>query len=192
MLIAGIILSIALLLGFTRVGFRAARTPDGETRVILRAGVFRIDLMKLLAKGKRKGRKEKPEKAREEETRFTRERLSMMRGAAMPVLRSLRRGVRIDRLHLRLTVAGGDDPCGAAILYGRLHMAWGMLRPLLEENLRVRKRRVEIGLDFDLASIRWDGDVAVTISVGRSLAALLAALGAALRQRGNSIPRKAV
>ena len=190
MLIAGIVLLILLLLGFTRFGVRAARTADGETRVILRAGVLRIDLIKWLEKAKRKDKKEKPEKASKVGKRSAQELLSMLRGAAKPVLRSLRRGVRVDRMYLRLTVAGGNDPCAAALLYGRLHMAWGMLRPLLEESLRIKKRRVEIGLCFDLEEIRWEGEMAVTISVGRSLAALLAALGAVMNQ--NSIPRKAV
>jgi hypothetical protein len=107
-------------------------------------------------------------------------------------MRSLRRGIRIDRIILKLRVAGGDEPCDAAILYGRLQTAWGMLRPLITENLRVGKERVELGLDFNLEKTHWEGELAVTISAGRALAVMLAALTALMKDRKRVTLGKAV
>ena len=193
MLVWGIILSISLLLGFTRFGVRVRRAPDGRFRLILRAGFLRIDLMKWQERAKRKVKKDKPEKdkAQKEPKRTGKEMLEMLRGMAMPTFRSLRRGIRVDRMIFRFTVAGGNDPCNAAMLYGRLHIIWGVLRPVLNETLRIKKQRVELGLDFDLGKIGWDVDFAVSISLGRSLAVLLTALTAIMRQR-KTIPGKAV
>ncbi|MDR0293053.1 MAG: DUF2953 domain-containing protein [Oscillospiraceae bacterium] len=192
MLVTGIILSVLLLLGFTRFGFRAARTADGGTRVILRAGPFRIDLLKRLQKAKREKARE-PEKKEKEAKPGRKISYGRLAGIAKSVLRSVRRGVRVDRLRLRMTVAGGNDPCDAALLYGRLHMAWGTLRPLLTGAFRVKRQRVEIALDFDLDRTRWEGELAVTISLGRSIAVLFAALGAAVRLPASGTnPGKAV
>ncbi|MDR0325598.1 MAG: DUF2953 domain-containing protein [Oscillospiraceae bacterium] len=196
MLVMGIILSALLLLGFTRFGIRAKRTADGKFRLILRAGFLRIDLVKYQQKAKRKKKPDKPVKKEKEavETRETLSRDILWRlfSERAPILRSLRRGVRIDRMELNLTVAGGDDPCDAAILYWRLHMAWGILRPLIHENLRVKKQRVEIGLNFDIDKTRWEGEFAMTFSLGRSLAVLFAVMRAAMKQDTANHPRKAV
>jgi hypothetical protein len=169
------------LLGFARFGIRAARKTDGRIRLILRIGFLRINLWKRL--GKEKEKPKKPKKKRELPVAS-----EDLPSISIPVLRSLRRGIRIDRLRLNLTVAGEEDPCAAAQLYGRLHMGWGILYPLLSENLRIKKPRVVLGLDFELDKTRWEGDIAVTISLGRIIAVLFAALGALARQR----KRKAV
>ncbi|MCL2003315.1 MAG: DUF2953 domain-containing protein [Oscillospiraceae bacterium] len=95
-------------------------------------------------------------------------------------------------MRLRLAIAGEDDPCAAALLYGRLHTAWGILYPLLDETLRFKKRRIEFKLDFDSAKTVWEGDFSVTISIGRLIGVFLTAAGAYMKQEKASIPRKAV
>jgi hypothetical protein len=183
MLELGIIILSLLLLGFTRFGIRAVRTADGRSRVILRAGFLRINLLKQLNKAKIK--KETAKKAiKPKEKKLTPETLLRM---VKPVISSLHKGVRVDKLILRLDIAGEDDPCGAALMYGRMWAVWGMLRPVLTENLRVRKERVDIRLDFELERTGWEGEIALTISLGRSLAVALAAVKAMQDK-----PRKAV
>jgi hypothetical protein len=191
MLVAGIIISSLLLLGFTRFGIRAVRTDDGCFRVILRAGFVRIDLTKQFLKRQGKKIKEPEEPKKEKKPKEKKLTLKVLLRAVKPVLSSLRKGVRVDRIILRLNIAGGEDPCQAALLYGRLWAVWGMLRPILTENLRVRRERVEIGLDFDLSKTHWEGEIALTISLGRSLAVLLSAVGAIIKQPTPKKPRKA-
>jgi hypothetical protein len=187
MLALGIIISSLLLLGFTRFGIRAVRTAGGRSRVILRAGFLRIDLLKQISKAKRK----KEARKREKKPKESKLPMNTLLRAAGPVLRSLRKGIRVDRFILSLTVAGGDDPCDAAMMYGRLCAAWGILRPVIAENLRVRKERVDIRLDFELEKTRWEGEIALTISLGRSLAVLLSGVLAAIKPISKK-PRKAV
>ena len=176
MLVVGIIFLSLTLLGFTRVGVRAERRPDGRSRVILRAGVLRFDLGKLLQKSRKTGKGRKAAKGRA---------LNPMDylGVLGPVLRALLRGVRVDKLLGNLTIAGADDPCDAALLFGRLHMVWGALRSVLLGCVRVKRERVRIAMDFELDKTRWDGEVCVTISLGRSFAVLLSAAWAVINNK---------
>ena len=171
-----IVISSLLLLGYTRFGVRAVRTSDGRYKVILRAGFLRINLTKRLLK-----EKEKPKKAKKAKVKEKRDWGLLLR-MVKPALGALRAGVRVDKLILRVTVAGGDDPCDAALMYGRLWMAWGMLRPVITENLRVKKERVGIGLDFDRDKTHWEGELVLTISLGRSIGVLLATAMAMMKQ----------
>jgi hypothetical protein len=176
------------MIGFTRFGLRAVRKPDGSFRLTLRAGPLRIDLIKWLNKAKRKEVKipEAPGKKPEEEPKAPdKDRLKPLLAMIRPILASLRKALRVDRMMLKLIIAGEDDPCAAALSYGRLHIAWGLLRPLLKENLRIKKQRVEIGIDFKRDKTHWEGELAVTISAGRVLGVLLTALKAFLQERRN-------
>jgi hypothetical protein len=192
MFITGVILLCLLSLGFVRFGIRAIRTPDGKTRLILRAGIFRFDLLKRLNKRLSKTKKPDKKRLKEEKPSLT-SAFKILPHIVMPALHSLRKGVRIDRLKCKLTVAGEEDPCTAAMLYGRLHMAWGILFPLLDQFIRIRKHRVEIKLDFDREETAWEGDFAVSISLGRSIAVMLIISKAYLSHRTpKNISRKAV
>ncbi len=172
MLTLGIILAVLLLIGFTRVGVRASRTPDGKTRLILRAGILRIDLLNKIQKAKDKPKKpEKPKKEIEPEKekpakRFTLQDIPFFIENGKKLLRTLRRGIRIDRLILRVTF-GGNDPCDTAMNFARSQMALGVLRPAVTNTLRVKKQDLAVALDFDIEKIQWCGDFAVTVSIGR-------------------------
>jgi len=181
MLVTGIILLVLILLGFTRFGFCVSRAAGEKARLVLRAGPFRLDLLKLINRIKAKPKKKKPEK--EKKLMIPSIPAKALPGAVTPVLRSLRKGIRIDRLTLRVTVAGEEDPCAAALTYGRLHMVWGFLRPMICENLRIKKQRVEFGLDFDNSKTQWEGDLTVTISLGRSIAVFCTILGVFIKAR---------
>jgi hypothetical protein len=177
-----IIISSLILLGFTRFGVRAVRTADGRFRLILRAGFLRFNLLKLLEKKDTKDVLEPLvgvlKKKQKKEKLFTAE--TALR-AARPVIRSLLKGIRVDKLILRLDIAGSDDPFDAALLHGGVWAAWGMVRPVITRNLRVKKERVDIKLDFKLEKTNWEADVAFTISLGRSLAVAFSAARAILK-----------
>jgi hypothetical protein len=146
----------------------------------LRAGPLRIDLLKLIDKAK-KPKKEKPGK--EKKPAIPQISLKALPGAAKPLMNSLRKGIRVDRFILRLTLAGEDDPCSAALTYGKLHIVWGVLNPVMNEYMRVKKQRVDIGLDFDKSKTKWEGDIAVSISLGRSVLVSCVAFKALLNAR---------
>lgn len=187
MLVFGIILLFLLLLGFTRFGVRAACAADGRIRLVLRAGPVRVNLLKRA--GRKKAKVAKPKKKR----RSLPVKAKNIPGIAGAALRSLRKGARVDRLTFKLTVAGAEDPCDAAIMYGRAHMALGVLLPVLDKHLRIKKRRTEIKLDFGREKTEWEGNVAVTISLGRLIAVILSVTAAYFKQTNRKkIPGKAV
>ncbi|MDR1669444.1 MAG: DUF2953 domain-containing protein [Oscillospiraceae bacterium] len=166
----GVILAVLLLLGFTRVGIRAAHTADGKTRLTLRAGLLRFNLLKIFERAKEKPEKPKKPgkepKPKEEGLRFSPADIPFFFQNGGKSLRTLRKSIRIDRLILRVTF-GGIDPCDTAMIYARSHMALGVLRPAVLRHLRVKKQEISVGVDFDLDKTRWSGDFAVTVSIGR-------------------------
>jgi hypothetical protein len=167
MVITGIIIAAVILLGFTRFGIRAAGASGGKKRVILRAGFLRINLLKRIEKRKAKV---KPKKKKKTAGRSLASASKQLSGTVTPALRALRKAVRIDRMRLKLYIGGGNDPCAAALLSGRLNIVWGAVYPVLNETLRIKRHDVRIGADFDLDKTRWEGDFTASISLGRLLA----------------------
>ena len=62
-------------------------------------------------------------------------------------LGDFRRKLRVDRLEMKLILAG-DDPCDLAVNYGKAWAALGNLMPQLERLFVIRKRDVEVECDF--------------------------------------------
>lgn len=83
-------------------------------------------------------------------------------------LGSFRRKLRVNRLEMKLILAGGD-PCDLAINYGKAWSALGNLLPLLERILVIKKRDLEVACDFTadktLIYTRFD----LSITLGRVL-----------------------
>ncbi len=166
MLVLGVTAAALLLIGFTRVGVRVTRPAGGSARAMLRLGPLRLNLFKLLKREEKTGppKEKKPGK----EKRISPREIPEILKAVRPLLGAAVRAVRIDRLYFALTLGSGD-PCDDALLYGRLHTAWGALRPALREVMRVKKEDVRLTLDFQSKERVWSTDVSVTISVGRAL-----------------------
>ena len=93
----------------------------------------------------------------------------------LSALNDLRRKLRINRLELKLIMAG-DDPCDLAVNYGRANAALGSLWPQLERCFVIRKRDVQIQCDFEATEMVVIARADVTITLGR-LVALLARYG---------------
>ena len=66
---------------------------------------------------------------------------------ALDFLGDFRRKLRLNRLELKLILAGGD-PCDLAVNYGKAWAAVGNLMPRLERLFMIKKRDVEVECDF--------------------------------------------
>ena len=79
-----------------------------------------------------------------------------------------RRKLRVDRLEMRIIMAGGD-PCDLAINYGRAWTALGNLVPLLERCFVIKKRDLEVECDFVSEETLIYARLDLTITLGRVL-----------------------
>lgn len=97
---------------------------------------------------------------------------------ALDFLKGFCRKIRIDRLELKVILAG-DDPCDLAVNYGRAWAAVGNLMPRLENTFRIHRRNVEVECDFENSTTTVIAGAKITISLGGllSLAAVLAYRG---------------
>ena len=84
-------------------------------------------------------------------------------------LGEFRRKLRVNRLELRLILAG-SDPCDLAVNYGKAWAAVGNLMPLLERAFVIQKRDVEVECDFTASKTTVMGRMDLTITLGRLLA----------------------
>ena len=87
-------------------------------------------------------------------------------------LGDFRRKLRVNRLVLRLTLAG-DDPCDLAVNYGRAWAAVGNLLAALERAFVIQKRDVEVQCDFLGEETKVVFAMDLTITLGRVLGLLV-------------------
>jgi hypothetical protein len=81
-------------------------------------------------------------------------------------LGDFRRKLRVNRLDLKLIMAG-DDPCDLATNYGRIWEAIGNLFPLLERAFVIKKRDIEVECDFEACETVISARLDITITLGR-------------------------
>ena len=116
------------------------------------------------------GEKKPPQEQKPEQTEeggSLRDFLPLVR-IALDFLGELRRKLRVDRLELKLILAG-DDPCDLAVNYGRAWAAVGNLFPLLERAFVIKKRDVEVECDFTSDETLVTARLDLTITLGRLL-----------------------
>ena len=87
-------------------------------------------------------------------------------------LGDFRRKLRVNRLVLRLTLAG-DDPCDLAVNYGRAWAAVGNLLAALKRAFVIQKRDVEVQCDFLGEETKVVFAMDLTITLGRVLGLLV-------------------
>lgn len=87
---------------------------------------------------------------------------------ALDFLGDLRRKLRVNKLEMKMTLAGGD-PCDLAVNYGRAWAALGNLLPLLEQVLVIKKRDLEVACDFTADKTLIYAHADLTITLGRIL-----------------------
>lgn len=88
---------------------------------------------------------------------------------ALNFLGDFRRKLRVNRLEIKLTMAG-DDPCDLAVNYGRAWSILGNLMPQLERFLVIKKRDLQVACDFSADKTVIYARVEITITLGRIVA----------------------
>lgn len=91
---------------------------------------------------------------------------------ALDFLGAFRRKLRVNRLEMKLILAG-EDPCDLGQNYGRAWAALGNLMPRLERLFVIKKRDLEVECDFTADQTLIFARLDLTITLGRlvSLAA---------------------
>ena len=88
---------------------------------------------------------------------------------ALDLLNDFRRKLRVNRLEVKLVMAGGD-PCDLAMNYGKAWAAIGNLMPRLERVLVIKKRDIDVECDFTASQTTIYARLDLTITLGRILA----------------------
>ena len=88
---------------------------------------------------------------------------------ALDLLNDFRRKLRVNRLEVKLVMAGGD-PCDLAMNYGKAWAAIGNLMPRLEKVLVIKKRDIDVECDFTASQTTIYARLDLTITLGRILA----------------------
>lgn len=84
----------------------------------------------------------------------------------LQLLGDFRRKLRVNRLEVKLILAG-DDPCDLAVNYGRIWAAVGNLMPKLESWLVIKKRDIDVQCDFTAGETLVIARLELTITLGR-------------------------
>ncbi|MEA4942526.1 MAG: DUF2953 domain-containing protein [Oscillibacter sp.] len=176
-ILAGIAVLFALFC-LTRLGIRVELGDIVSADVTF--GFLRFRVAPLKAK-KKKPKKETVKKEPKDLTKtlkkFPRPTLKDLKTAYQmlwpPSQRALRRfgrGIRVHPLTMSLTLAGKNDPAGAAEAYGDICAVMWTVMPPLEELINIPKPSLHVGVDFDAAALRVRGQVGVSLRIGTLLA----------------------
>ena len=188
-----ITLGALILLGILPLGVSARYNADGPlVRVII--GPIKFTVFPLPKKEKKEKKKKDPQKKESEAqepppenpkppAKKKKEQPKKETGGswtdflplvkeALRFLNSFRKKLRLNRLELKLIMAG-DDPCDLAVNYGRAWAAVGNLMPQLERVFVIRKRDVEVECDFTASETLVIARLDLTITLGRLLGAVV-------------------
>ena len=181
--------AILFLLAILPLGASVLYDSEGVSVRIV-AGPVKIQVFPLKKKTKKKKpKKDKPKKERkkkqsgEEKTAKAKPAPKPETGGSwtdfLPLVKTVldflgdfRRKLRVNRLELKLTLAG-DDPCDLATNYGRTWAAVGNLMPQLEKIFVIQKRDMEVACDFTATQTLVVARLDLTITLGRLLAAVV-------------------
>ena len=182
-----IFLAILIGLGCLPLGVRLRYDEDGPLAAVL-LGRLPIVLYplpgwlkKLTSREKKPGenkpkeekpKKEKPQKAAQNPQGGSWKKFLPVVQLGLHFLGDFRRKLRVNRLVLRLTLAG-DDPCDLAVNYGRAWAAVGNLLAALERAFVIQKRDVEVQCDFLGEETKVVFAMDLTITLGRILGLLV-------------------
>lgn len=182
-----IFLAILIGLGCLPLGVRLRYDEDGPLAAVL-LGRLPIVLYpvpgwlkKLTSREKKTGenkpkeekpKKEKPQKAAENPQGGSWKKFLPLVQLGLHFLGDFRRKLRVNRLVLRLTLAG-DDPCDLAVNYGRAWAAVGNLLAALKRAFVIQKRDVEVQCDFLGEETKVVFAMDLTITLGRVLGLLV-------------------
>ena len=190
-----ITLGIVVLLAILPLGASVKYDADGP-RVKLIAGPVKITLFPRPKKPKKEKKPKEPKKAPEkkekpapvspkepakEQPAATSENPEKKKSGgpvtdflpllkvALDLLNDFRKKLRVNRLEVKLIMAG-DDPCDLAMNYGKAWAAIGNLMPRLERVLVIKKRDIDVECDFTASQTTIYARLDLTITLGRILA----------------------
>lgn len=184
-----IFLAILIGLGCVPLGVRLRYDEDGPLAAVLLGRLPTLLyplpgwLKKLTSRekkdGEKKPKKEKPKKEKPPKDTVGegpqggswKKFLPMVR-LGLHFLGDFRRKLRVNRLVLRLTLAG-DDPCDLAMNYGRAWAAVGNLLAAMQRAFVIQKRDVEVQCDFLGEETKVVFAMDLTITLGRILGLLV-------------------
>lgn len=194
------VLAVLWLISLLRVGGIVEYSDQGVL-VQLRIGPFKVELFPGKPKEEKPPKHEKKPKKKAKEKKPPEEKppvpLKEKVGGALSLFQELLpvgleavgklfRRLRVDELMLHLTWAA-EDPADAAMGWGAAQAALGTLWPLLDRCLDIRKRDVDIAVDFERSEpiIYARGSLSYTVGQLVSLGAVggVKALCAFLRVR---------
>ena len=184
-----IFLAILIGLGCVPLGVRLRYDEEGPLAAVLlgRLPIVLYPLPGWLKKltsrekkdGEKKPKKEKPKKEKPPKDTVGEAPQGGSWKKFLPLVRlglhflgDFRRKLRVNRLVLRLTLAG-DDPCDLAVNYGRAWAAVGNLLAALERAFVIQKRDVEVQCDFLGEETKVVFAMDLTITLGRVLGLLV-------------------
>ncbi len=176
-----IALGILVLIAILPVGASVIYDEDGLILSLI-FGLIKIRLFPKKSKKDKKEKKppkpkkdkkagkspEKPKKPKEKKSGGKLTDFLPLVKVGLDFLNSFRRKLRLNRLELKLTLAGGD-PCDLAVKYGKAWAAVGNAMPLLERVFVIKKRDIQVQCDFEGADTRVKARLDITITVGRIL-----------------------
>ena len=184
-----IFLAILIGLGCVPLGVRLRYDEDGPLAAVLlgRLPIVLYPLPGWLKKltsrekkdGEKKPKKEKPKKEKPPKDPVGEAPQGGSWKKFLPLVRlglhflgDFRRKLRVNRLVLRLTLAG-DDPCDLAVNYGRAWAAVGNLLAAMQRAFVIQKRDVEVQCDFLGEETKVVFAMDLTITLGRILGLLV-------------------
>lgn len=184
-----IFLAILIGLGCVPLGVRLRYDEEGPLAAVLlgRLPIVLYPLPGWLKKltsrekkdGEKKPKKEKPKKEKPQKDTVGEGPQGGSWKKFLPLVRlglhflgDFRRKLRVNRLVLRLTLAG-DDPCDLAVNYGRAWAAAGNLLAAMQRVFVIQKRDVEVQCDFLGEETKVVFAMNLTITLGRILGLLV-------------------
>ncbi len=167
---------ILILLVILPLSVSFAYNEDG-LRLRVGAGPVKLTLFPAKKKVRKKGKPEEkkislPKKKAPKPTQQKKEKGGSLTDfiplvkIALEYLNGLRRKLRVNRLELKLVLAG-DDPCDLALNYGRAQAAVDSVMPQLERFLVIKKRSVDMECDFTAEQTLVIARVDISVTLGR-------------------------
>ncbi len=170
-----IILAVFYLIGMIRLGGRLKYGEAGFSVHIL-AGPVKIQVLPAPPRKPKKAKPQKekkpgpetPAKPKPEGRPGTLQRVMSVLPRILDAVGALKRRIRIDDVDLTL-IWGGTDPASIAIGYGRANAALGALWPLVENNFKVKRRSLDIRMDYGRTEPAVEVTAAFTLTLGQVL-----------------------
>lgn len=155
----------------------------GDVLLKIVAGPVKIQLLpKKAKKGKAKPKKEKAQKAKKDKPKKARPKITIefitqLVSLGTRALNRFRKKLSIDHLRIWYLVAS-DDPCDAAMNYGKANAAVAALRDVLYNAFNVKDEDIRLRVDFTEEKSQFSVMGQMTIRIGQLMfIALCAAVG---------------